>query len=129
MSSIEGLHGDPALSIPMIPFGGKYSIDPHLFQHRFDGIQTAIRIRPLTQHFVDEIRVGHGHDGLVSNPELIHRTMLARPLFEDGVEMLQVQLQKISENRQSFRSGKIRQMCGRTMQGPARRSTWAAAAE
>ena len=43
----------------------------------------------------------------MSDPELIDGSMLPSPLFKDPVQMIQIELQQISQERKALRSRKI----------------------
>ena len=115
---IQRVRGHSPLPFPVLAFRRKNAGDAHLLEHRLDRAEAAIQLRAIAQDGLVEFGIGDDDHGSLAHFEFVERAELISPSFEDAMELFQVQLQQIAQERQSFGSGKFGQGShGRIMAG------------
>jgi hypothetical protein len=103
----QGLHNEPALRLPRGAFGGKETVAADFGHHGFDRRKAAIQMRPFAHDGLKEVGLRPDRDHHRTEPIAIRRTVLDRPSLEHGVHRARRNLERIAEERQPRRPGKI----------------------
>ena len=105
MTGVQCVGRKTPLPFPVVAFCREYAGDAHLFEYRLNRAQATIAIRALAQYVLDLLGIGDHDNGFSAQLEGEERAELVAPSFEHAMELLQVQLQEVAEERQTAWSG------------------------
>ena len=101
MTGVQCVGRKTPLPFPVLAFCREYAGDAHLFEYRVNRPYATIQLWALAQYVLDLLGIGDHDDRFSAQLEGEERAELVAPSFEHAMELLQVQLQEVAEERQT----------------------------